>query len=178
MAMCVAIPGKVLTKENIGGVEVGKVQFGAITRQVALGFVPEAEVGDYLMVHVGFAISRVEVLPCHQLTPELAEPASIADTVLFIDCAREGQPGELRCEELPPQSGSASWTHDLIPWALLALTSELYGVWPKAYLLSIRGECYEPGDSFSAPVSSHVPELRKMARRLTEEPLATAGSAR
>jgi hydrogenase expression/formation protein HypC len=58
--MCLAVPGKVLSKENIGGVDVGQVQFGAITRQVALGFVPEAEVGDYVMVHVGFAISRVD----------------------------------------------------------------------------------------------------------------------
>jgi hydrogenase expression/formation protein HypC len=58
--MCLAIPGKVLTKDNIGGIEVGQVQFGAITRQVALGFVPEAEVGDYVMVHVGFAISKVD----------------------------------------------------------------------------------------------------------------------
>ena len=58
--MCLAIPGKVLTKDNIGGVDVGQVQFGAITRQVALGFVPEAEVGDYVMVHVGFAISKVD----------------------------------------------------------------------------------------------------------------------
>jgi len=58
--MCLAVPGKVLTKENIGGVEVGQVQFGGITRQVALGFVPEAQIGDYVMVHVGFAISRVD----------------------------------------------------------------------------------------------------------------------
>jgi hydrogenase expression/formation protein HypC len=58
--MCLAIPGKVLTKENIGGVDVGQVQFGGITRQVALGFVPEAQIGDYVMVHVGFAISRVD----------------------------------------------------------------------------------------------------------------------
>ena len=58
--MCLAIPGKILTKENIGGVDVGRVQFGAITRQVALGFVPEAGVGDYVMVHVGFAISKVD----------------------------------------------------------------------------------------------------------------------
>ena len=58
--MCLAVPGKVLTKENVGGVEVGQVQFGGITRQVSLGFVPEAEVGDYVMVHVGFAISRVD----------------------------------------------------------------------------------------------------------------------
>lgn len=58
--MCLAVPGKVLTKESIGGVEVGQVQFGGIVRQVALGFVPEAKVGDYVMVHVGFAISRVD----------------------------------------------------------------------------------------------------------------------
>lgn len=58
--MCLAIPGKILSKENIAGVDVGQVQFGAITRQVALGFVPEAEVGDYVMVHVGFAISRID----------------------------------------------------------------------------------------------------------------------
>jgi hydrogenase expression/formation protein HypC len=36
------------------------VEFGSVTRQVALGFVPEAEVGDYVMVHVGFAISKVD----------------------------------------------------------------------------------------------------------------------
>lgn len=58
--MCLAVPGKVLTKESIGGIEVGQVQFGGIVRQVALGFVPEAEVGDYVMVHVGFAISRID----------------------------------------------------------------------------------------------------------------------
>jgi hydrogenase expression/formation protein HypC len=57
--MCLAIPGKILNKESIGGVEVGAVQFGGITRQTNLGFVPEAAVGDYVMVHVGFAISRV-----------------------------------------------------------------------------------------------------------------------
>lgn len=58
--MCLAIPGKILRKENIGGVELGQVQFGGIVRQANLDFVPEAEVGDYVMVHVGFAISRVD----------------------------------------------------------------------------------------------------------------------
>jgi hydrogenase expression/formation protein HypC len=58
--MCLAIPGKILSKESIGGVDVGQVKFGGITRQTNLGFVPEAEVGDYVMVHVGFAISRVD----------------------------------------------------------------------------------------------------------------------
>ena len=58
--MCLAVPGKVLTKETLGGVEVGNVEFGGIVRQVALGFLPEAEVGDYVLVHVGLAISKVD----------------------------------------------------------------------------------------------------------------------
>ena len=58
--MCLAIPGKILTAETKNGVRSGRVQFGGITRDVCLDFVPEAEVGDYVIVHVGFAISRVD----------------------------------------------------------------------------------------------------------------------
>jgi hydrogenase expression/formation protein HypC len=58
--MCLAIPGKVLEAEKSQGVRIGRVQFGGIVRSVRLDFVPEAAVGDYVMVHVGFAISRVD----------------------------------------------------------------------------------------------------------------------
>jgi hydrogenase expression/formation protein HypC len=58
--MCLAIPGKILESENQNGLRIGRVQFGGITRRVSLDFVPEAQVGDYVMVHVGFAISRVD----------------------------------------------------------------------------------------------------------------------
>jgi hydrogenase expression/formation protein HypC len=58
--MCLAIPGKVLQAEETQGIRVGRVQFGGITRSVRLDFVPEAAVGDYVMVHVGFAISKVD----------------------------------------------------------------------------------------------------------------------
>lgn len=58
--MCLAIPGKILTSEERDGVRLGKVQFGGITRETCLDFVPEAVVGDYVIVHVGFAISRVD----------------------------------------------------------------------------------------------------------------------
>ena len=77
--MCLAIPGKVLTKQNIGGVEVGQVQFGGITRQVALGFVPEAEVGDYVMVHVGFAISRVDAAEAQRTYEILKELGTLEE---------------------------------------------------------------------------------------------------
>lgn len=58
--MCLAIPGKVLQAEEQNGLRVGRVQFGGIVRSVRLDFVPEVSVGDYVMVHVGFAISQVD----------------------------------------------------------------------------------------------------------------------
>jgi hydrogenase expression/formation protein HypC len=58
--MCLAVPGKVLTQEEIDGTRVGRVQFGGIVRQVRLDFVPDVQVGEYVIVHVGFAISRVD----------------------------------------------------------------------------------------------------------------------
>lgn len=58
--MCLAIPGKILEIQEQGTMRIGRVQFGGIVRQVSLDFVPEAGLGDYVMVHVGFAISRVD----------------------------------------------------------------------------------------------------------------------
>ena len=58
--MCLAVPGKLIDTENIGESRIGKVQFGGVTRQAYLDFVPEAQVGDYVLVHVGFAISRLD----------------------------------------------------------------------------------------------------------------------
>jgi len=58
--VCLAIPGKILEIQEVGQMRAGRVQFGGIVRQVSLDFVPEAGLGDYVMVHVGFAISRVD----------------------------------------------------------------------------------------------------------------------
>jgi hydrogenase expression/formation protein HypC len=58
--MCLAVPGKIISRQENDGVHMGQVQFGGIVRQACLDFVPEAAVGDYVMVHVGFAISRVD----------------------------------------------------------------------------------------------------------------------
>ena len=58
--MCLAVPGKILETEERDGNRIAKVQFGGITRQAFLNFVPDAGVGDYVLVHVGFAISRVD----------------------------------------------------------------------------------------------------------------------
>jgi len=57
--MCLAVPGKILEVEERDGSRTARVQFGGITRAAHLDFVPEAAVGDYVIVHVGFALSRV-----------------------------------------------------------------------------------------------------------------------
>jgi hydrogenase expression/formation protein HypC len=71
--MCLAIPGEIVDTEEIGGMRVGKVQFGSITRQTFLGFVPEAQPGDYVLVHVGFAISQVDEAEAAQTLRDLDE---------------------------------------------------------------------------------------------------------
>jgi hydrogenase expression/formation protein HypC len=59
--MCLAVPGKIISVEpGEPAFRSGKVSFGGIVKQVHLGFVPEAAVGDYVMVHVGVAIARVD----------------------------------------------------------------------------------------------------------------------
>lgn len=58
--MCLAIPGKVLEEFEQRGMRMAKVQFGGIVREASLDYVPDARVGDYVLVHVGFAISTVD----------------------------------------------------------------------------------------------------------------------
>ena len=59
--MCLGVPGKVLSLEpNAVGMTMGKVSFGGIAKEVCLAYVPEAQVGDYVIVHVGFALSTLD----------------------------------------------------------------------------------------------------------------------
>jgi hydrogenase expression/formation protein HypC len=58
--MCLAIPGKVEEILTEGGLRIGRVNFGGVVKKVCLDYVPEVEVGDYTIVHVGFAISKID----------------------------------------------------------------------------------------------------------------------
>jgi hydrogenase expression/formation protein HypC len=71
--MCLAIPGKVLETFAKGGMQMGRVQFGGITREACLEYVPETKAGDYVLVHVGFAISRVDEEEAYRTYQALAE---------------------------------------------------------------------------------------------------------
>lgn len=59
--MCLAVPGKLVSvTEDEPLLRLGKVEFGGIHREVSLAVLPEARVGDYVLVHVGIAISRID----------------------------------------------------------------------------------------------------------------------
>jgi len=58
--MCLAIPGKIVAFHEKNGIRMGKIDYGGITREACLEYIPEAALGDYVMVHVGFAISKVD----------------------------------------------------------------------------------------------------------------------
>lgn len=77
--MCLAIPGRIVDSENIGGSRVGNVEFGGIARKVYLDFVPEAVPGDYVIVHAGFAISLVDAEEAERTFALLEEMGALAE---------------------------------------------------------------------------------------------------
>ena len=78
--MCLGIPGKIIgIEDNPLGIRMGKVSFGGIIKEVCLAFTPEAQVGDYVVVHVGFAISRLDEEEAQQTLEMLAELERIAE---------------------------------------------------------------------------------------------------
>jgi hydrogenase expression/formation protein HypC len=74
--MCLGIPGKIIQIYSSGDLRMGKIDFGGVTREACLAYVPEAQVGDYTIIHVGFAlnvISETEALETLQLLREISE---------------------------------------------------------------------------------------------------------
>ena len=57
--MCLGIPGKIVNIYETNGLRMGKIDFGGVTREACLAYVPEAQVGEYTVIHVGFAISQL-----------------------------------------------------------------------------------------------------------------------
>ena len=58
--MCLGVPGQVVEKYDSHGIQMGKVDFGGIKKEVCLAYVPEIEIGEYTIVHVGFAITKLD----------------------------------------------------------------------------------------------------------------------
>ncbi|MEV6302400.1 HypC/HybG/HupF family hydrogenase formation chaperone [Actinoplanes sp. NPDC051861] len=58
--MCLAVPGRVLSVSDVDGVPMAEVDFGGVRKEVCLQYVPDARPGDYVIVHVGFAIQQLD----------------------------------------------------------------------------------------------------------------------
>ena len=84
--MCLGIPGKIVDVYETGDLKMGKIDFGGAAREVCLAYVPEAVVGDYAIVHVGFAISLLS-------ESEAAETLAMLQAILDLE------------EELGPEPG-------------------------------------------------------------------------
>ena len=87
--MCLGVPGKVIeiTEESPLGMTMAKVSFGGILKEVCLAYVPEVQIGDYVIVHVGFAISVVDEDEAMQVFEYLKEMDELAELEIQ-------QPGE------------------------------------------------------------------------------------
>jgi hydrogenase expression/formation protein HypC len=58
--MCLAVPGKIIEMYEVNGLLMGKIDFGGVTREACLSYVPEAKIGDYTIIHVGFALNLID----------------------------------------------------------------------------------------------------------------------
>ena len=86
--MCLGIPGRVLSRETEDGLLMGRIDFGGVARKVCLEHVPDVVIGEYVLVHVGFALSKIDA----------AEAQKIFDLLLELD-----QLTELGPDDDPPR---------------------------------------------------------------------------
>lgn len=74
--MCLGIPGRVIEIRDDAGLRMGRVDFGGVRKDTCLAYLPEVEIGDYVIVHVGFALSKVdekEALETIKMIEEMGE---------------------------------------------------------------------------------------------------------
>jgi hydrogenase maturation protease len=114
----------------------------------------------------------VEILMCHQLTPELADNLQQCDAAIFIDARRDGEPGELRVERISARSDPPGFSHEISPAALLQLCHQLFRKCPTAFLVSLCGECFELKEGLSSRAAAAFPHLTALVNQLTFSKLA------
>ncbi len=76
--MCLGIPGKVVELYQANGMKMGKVDFGGVIKEACLEYLPDIQVGDYTIIHVGFGISQLDEEEAHQTLSLLREMDMLA----------------------------------------------------------------------------------------------------
>jgi hydrogenase expression/formation protein HypC len=100
--MCLAIPGRVLDLSREHDVLMGRVEFGGMSKRVCLEHVPEAKPGDYVLVHVGFALSRIDEAEARQIFAYLDELKMLGELEEPAPPATGGAQSAQHPEDLPP----------------------------------------------------------------------------
>jgi hydrogenase maturation protease len=103
----------------------------------------------------------------HQLTPELAQWAAVADRVIIVDASRDGVPGELQVYPLalagyPPSRGS----HAIAPEELALLAECIYGRCAPIIIVTMAGADFSLGESFSSIIAPKVAQVSEIVRRI------------
>ena len=108
--MCLAIPGKVEEIASEGGLRVGRVNFGGVVKRVCLDYVPEVEVGDYTIVHVGFAISKIDEETAEQTLKDFRELGMLDEELADEEeaFARAAHAPQSACPECHPNDEDLS----------------------------------------------------------------------
>jgi hydrogenase maturation protease len=109
---------------------------------------------------------NVEVITCHQLTPELAEQLSRCRRAVFIDADAEGKPGEIHRRAVGPLAPkTSSFTHTCTPSGLLASAKQLYGRRPRAIVITVSALSFEFADALSPVVAAALPKVVEEVRK-------------
>jgi hydrogenase maturation protease len=116
-----------------------------------------------------FTAGAPQVIASHQLTPEMAEPISQSDLVIFIDAAADLAAGERRWTRLSGQTAERpSLTHHVSPAGLLASARMLYGHCPDAWMASIGAASFAFGEGLSPSVQASLSLVLEEIRRLVQ----------
>jgi hydrogenase maturation protease len=107
---------------------------------------------------------RVRVMCDHQWTPEVVEDVASADSIIFVDCATDCDPGLVRTMAVKPAADNSKMgTHHLDAAQLLALSQQYYGRMPRSsLLLTVGAGSLELREGFSEAVESALPKARQM----------------
>ena len=93
--MCLGVPGKVTQIYEKDSITMGSVDFGGISKEVCLAYVPDIQVGDYAIIHVGFAITQLDEETAQE-TLRLFQELGTLEEELGIDVYEEDESGETR----------------------------------------------------------------------------------
>ncbi len=92
--MCLGVPGKIIDIYQANGLQMGKIDFGGVTKEVCLAYVPEAKVGDYTVIHVGFALNLLDEAEALETLDLLRQIGAVAEELGIasenLDAAQPG----------------------------------------------------------------------------------------